>query len=686
MFNLKEKRHLIFLITISLIAGVFASVTSVQAVNLKITSATLYFTSGNNRFLINGKIDPGSIDLDRDNLTIQVGSYSETINAGSFVKKGKKYIYEAEPGFFGIAKMILDSGKKSFSVNGSGVDLSGTVNPVDVYINIGDSYSECATVKMKVTKKGKLWKFKGKSKECTGTVFNPEAGGTLSTADGAKVDFPSDFGTGNIAAVFTKTSDATGEEKDDKKEVSGVYRLTIAGAESVKSNLTVSIPVDESMLPQGWKEDALQPEYFDESTGKWVPDGDFVFYDSEAKTVSFNVSVSGSVSEAPLLALNAPAVGQADSVTQKFKRDYRITIYSYSHALSVTSPDSNFNITYYPSVLNFADSIKTNSAWNSTTGNAVDANIPDFIEDLMTALDNAYEGMLSVSRSTGDAVFSPLSTPQEVTVRNCGESAGQSALGGPLTISNSRIEGWDDMKGVSAHELVHVFQSQYYVGGITGGWLNYLFQGNRWFIEATANYYAALVNGFNDEQKKKFFAKDGYEDYLIMPITSPSEGSMYAAGHFLDWLSIKYSTTIVGDALAKGGTRDLTNLSEALKDNGVSGGIGEAFKEFGAYLISTPDGYDKFNKQVKDKMADLAKGYNYASANIFTDTRHFITLKRTLKPLSMSYLKIDANNSSDALLVIDSTKTSGTSLTYYTYDFAGSTNNDYQGKTLWNNL
>ncbi len=94
-----------------------------------------------------------------------------------------------------------------------------------------------------------------------------------------------------------------------------------------------------------------------------------------------------------------------------------------------------------------------------------------------------------------------------------------------MKISNSRIEGLEDLKGVAAHELVHVLQGQYYFGGTAGNVIG-LFSGNRWFIEAAANYYAALAVGMDSAAFMRFIAKDGYATYLSQPITIEDDNSM----------------------------------------------------------------------------------------------------------------------------------------------------------------
>src|SRR4030067_15451 len=83
-------------------------------------------------------------------LLFEVGSYNETIDAGSFLKTGSRYVYKAEPDDSGIRKMILDLKAKTFFVEAFDADISGTENSVEISIMVGDSFFECASINMKI--------------------------------------------------------------------------------------------------------------------------------------------------------------------------------------------------------------------------------------------------------------------------------------------------------------------------------------------------------------------------------------------------------------------------------------------------------------------------------------------------------------------------------------------------------
>ncbi|RMF96185.1 MAG: hypothetical protein D6734_04180 [Candidatus Schekmanbacteria bacterium] len=655
---------------------------SAHSASFRITFARFIFDSANDSFTLKGKLRIGKRDLTQSALTLDAGPYSETINAGFFKKTGKTYIYKSTLGSSGINKAVVNIKKKKFIISASGVDLSEMSSSSNIYIGIGDSFSKCASIKIKKTRKGSLWKLKGKSKKCknSGKVVDAESGGTLKTKDGGVVSFPESFGTGNIYANFKKTKKADGEISDDMKTISGEYLLSITGAKRVDSNITVSIPIDKELLPDDFKEFGLQPEYYDASTKEWIPEGDLIAYDSAENKVTFNVSLD-TLSQSQISSKMKGTRPSYRAEQGQFIRKYRVRVYIFSSQFTATLPGSNFSISYYPSYLGKKYSVMKDSLWKSSTGNASDSLVPDFVEDLDAALNSVYAKILTFKNSAGSSVFSPLSTPQDVFVTDCGTAAGESPLGGPLKISNSKIEGWADMKGVAAHELIHVFQNQYYTGGISGNVINYIFSNNRWFIEAVANYYAAKANGMSEEEKKNFIKKDGFNDYLNVPLTSTSDNSMYAAMHFLDWLSSQYSSTIVGDALAKGGiSTDIVNLSKALEDKGVTGGIGEAYGKYLKYIISAPEDYSNFNNDIKNSMATHALSKGYLTDGGFTKKIFYISLKKPLKSLTAVYVQLKGNNPEDALLVIDSSQSKGSLLSSYTYDFIGEKNSDYSGK------
>lgn len=472
---------------------------------------------------------------------------------------------------------------------------------------------------------------------------------------------------------LSKYKDYAGEKdiESDMVAISDQYKLTISKKDLLANKeVKLSIPVNKNFIPEDFSDAQIQVESLNTKTGEWVADGTFAYYDKDSSKVFFSSSLSKFITPSNTL---TTASFKTKASEDEIEVVYRIRVYLFSDMVSATRDGSNFTIHYYPSSLTSNSSkVKKDSEWDGS-GSYGASDIPNFVEDLDKALNDAYNKLLSLKNSSG-SVFSKLSTPIDVYIANTGGDAGNSPLGGPMKISNTKISTYQDLKETVAHEMVHVFQGQYYkISGLFSG------RYNRWFIEAVANYYAAVATDLNDAQKKDFYG-DFYSDYLSIGLQSSNDNSMYATAHFLDWLSTKYSSTIVGDALAKSNGNDMIGLSEAIKSSGESGGIGTAYEEYTKYLISNPEGYAGFNKDIKSAMGNYSVGYQNISGRMFNDKRTYLTLNKKLDVLSMTYNSISTNNPSSSLLVIDSSESSGALLKSITYDFSGTSNSDYLNK------
>ncbi len=508
----------------------------------------------------------------------------------------------------------------------------------------------------------------------------PGTGGTVTTPDGATVQFPADFGPTKITPSFAKIREASGEVIDDRKVVSAEYRLTVEGAMVPTSQVIVSLPVATTLLPSGWDETSFRPEYFDSAAQSWKSVGRGVFFDPARQVVSFDfpVSLCSAQTQASIATTSSgPSVLQAAGSSGA---SFRLQMYIFWRALTVYRPGSNFRLTYYPASLNKIYSIRSDSLWNSQTGQAVDPAVPDYIEDLDYALNQAYQELLKLQSSSGP-VFAPLgSLPRDVWVLHLGAgikgntSLGGSLFSGSLSLSNE-LTNWTEMRLTAAHELVHVLQGQYYSakGLITGQ------GGNRWFIEAVADYLAARVNALSDVEKASFYGQT-MADYLSVAVTANNAQSYYTAAHFLDWLSHRRcQPTLVGDALKNGGNIDLTNLGAAIQKNGGTG-LTTEFLDYLDFIVRNPQDYAQFNFLVKSTMKSHAQA-NYVPlrTSSFNDQRTFIHLEKRIWPLSATHLSLTASNDADGLLVIDPSASDDYPLDSVIFGFLSSKNSDYQG-------
>jgi hypothetical protein len=341
----------------------------------------------------------------------------------------------------------------------------------------------------------------------------------------------------------------------------------------------------------------------------------------------------------------------------------------------VASP-SDFEIEYYP-ISGLSYSPQSDSQWQSGSTLATDPQVPDFVEDLSHALSQGYQGLLGIQQTTGP-LFQPLDGVQKVVMTNIGAVEGQTSLfWGMVKISNSRINSWPEMQQVAAHELTHLLCDQYYNSRSAAA--------NRWFFEATAEYFAARARGLSAAVRGQHYASLSVvsDVYLSIPLVSSNVSSYYPAGHFLDWCSERYGRSVVPTAIVYGSyhpldRNDVTHLSDALVLHGEPGGVSAAFGAYVRDLISRPGDYGGANASLKSNITTYAATQRHLSASQFDEYVTYIRLSRSLPPLASTGVFLQGRNSDRALLVIDSNASSGSALQGTTYDFAAGGNEAYE--------
>jgi len=515
----------------------------------------------------------------------------------------------------------------------------------------------------------------------------PGLGGVITAEDGAAVIFPVDFGEEKISVDFSKTGEPESGVTDERIEVSARYILAIDPADAVSSSFLFELPIRKDLLPTGDQPmilDGLSVEELDPDSGLWVPIGDLFEYDPAAGTIlidhSWNDAGSGAADAANTDNPVLPRTGERRETRKT--GTYQVKSRLFSSRYNAQKSTSKFKIYFYMPDTAGKDGVKGDAEWNSTTGNAFHAGVPDYVEDLDVALNSAYDELQKLLNSGGTKVFDPQSEPMSVCIQDLGEAEGQTKLGGSffcdLYISSHEIAGWPQMKAVAAHELVHLLQGKYY--GALG---IHAFLYNRWFVEATANHFAAAVSGLTTEQKKNFYGEIA-ADYLSVSMKSSSEASMYSLADFLDWLQDRHAANITGDALAYGSTDDLVNLTGAIQANGGMG-ITSDFGDYVESVIRTPEKTGDLNAEFKDHMSNYSNLNNVSGIPrfIFSDRSQntYLTLKKTLQPLSASYVRFEARLERSALLVIDSSPSDDADLDLLAYDFIGSSDSDYSSRT-----
>jgi hypothetical protein len=501
----------------------------------------------------------------------------------------------------------------------------------------------------------------------------------LTASDGAQASFPpatDDPAAPAPGGSFEKIAEATGTVVEDLKNVSATYQLNLDDSADLAGNLWFSVPLAAGLLPEGVSGAALQP-MMDAGDGTWVPVGSLVYHDSASNTLAFAVNLRGKVvyniPEDRKLGLEEKALPlEPGPVVRKF----RVDTWLWTSALRSNREGSAFQITWYPAEAGAKVAVKSDAAWGNPSGTATDPAVPNMVEDLDAALNMIYSGLLNFS-GPGGQLFAPLSLPQQAYITYTGDGAGESALGGPLKVSNTRIEGLHDLIGVAAHELVHVFQGQYYTGGTTGNLLNTVFSSNRWFIEACANYLPAAVLNYTDQEKLTFWTKDGDSEYLANGLTQPDDNNMYTAAHFLNYLVGLYGDNLLGSVMGSS-SKATVALSSALKDAGVTGGLGQAYSNYGYWMVTHRDEMAGMNRGILNKLH--AFNTKFAPMPRLKDDRNYLALTRPLAPLAMSYLEVMAANKKEGLLVATLKADKSSGLDSFTWGFYGNSTAAFEGK------
>lgn len=458
--------------------------------------------------------------------------------------------------------------------------------------------------------------------------------------------------------------------------VSSLYRLSVAHDRRLTGGLSLALPVQAARLPAGWQPSDLSVLMQDEA-GQWVTAGRFRYYDAAAGLAYVDLEAGRLAAAA---ADGAPVAALGNRISTRYLivavRDRSATVATLK---TVVIAGSKFRIHYTSAnSASPADVVPADALWNAKKGEATGANtdpdIPDYIEDLNLALNQAYSRLLTVQDADGTPLFKPLPLPIDVTVADVGDASGDSPLGGPARYTSqlAKIENWADLRVVAAHELVHVFQGQYYTNGKAGNLLTFL-SGNIWFIEATADHYAPWAASLTEAERYTYFSKQGAKDYPSLGLNRAVDSSMYAAAHFLDWLEVKYPG-VVGSAIRQGG-----NLDALTEQMATRGGLDKAWLAYGRELVSQPENGRNLNLFIVGQMHDHATGFLMAEvkAPLFNDRTTYLEWRKPMPSLGMAYLEFSTRNPNDGLLVVDTSLTPSALIHSVTYDFTAKNNGAY---------
>ncbi len=504
-------------------------------------------------------------------------------------------------------------------------------------------------------------------------LVDGEAGGTIVLSDQAAVVIPEGFASGEVTITFNRVAGPSNQRTDEYAIMSGEYELSMDTESDFNSDLVLILPVVNNEWWDSVDVSLAGVQYFDETDRVWKSLGALAEFDPAANLLTFRLtlpqvdssSVSGKASKP-----NAKVHPAEDTsfLGRTYKRKFRVYIPFFGSMFITSLADSNFKIHYYP------QSVKKDAAW-SAVGSGVyeDTLVPDYIEDLDKAMNEALRGLLALKRDDGNAVFGDPTAgligknTVDVYVRDLGVANGNSAprgwLSGCIQIHETKLENWQDMRGTTAHELCHYLQGDYYsLGGKPAAW----FFGNLWFFEATANYYSAVAMNMNAAQKRNYWSET-MAKYLSVPMTANEEASYYTLSHFLDWLEYKKfpGEAVVANVMNQRfyNTDDRINLNTAIQNHSASAhSLPSIFQEYCEFLFKNPDhaDYDELNKQIIGSLsADLlqylspkeAIGCTFLYSLQTGKTSLYFDMKKRLDSLSAAYLKLRTNTPEEGLMV-----------------------------------
>ncbi|MFB3788239.1 MAG: IPT/TIG domain-containing protein [bacterium] len=504
-------------------------------------------------------------------------------------------------------------------------------------------------------------------------VVDGAAGGTLSLSDQAGVEIPAGFTSGKGRVAFNRTAAPSNLKTDEYAVMSGEYELAIETEGDFNSDLVLILPVVNNEWSQSVDFSLAGVQYFEESEGIWKPLGALALWDPATNWLTFRLPLpqwESSTTSAQVSNKVLSGVSQTEDpvfLGRTYKRKFRVYIPLIGNEFITSLASSNFKIHYNPR------SVKKDAVWSAAgSGDYEDTLVPDYIEDLDKALNEALNGLLALTRDDGSKVFNDPTAgwigknALDVYVRDLGNADGNSAprgwLSGRIQIHETRLENWQTMRGTAAHELCHYLQGDYYsLGGKPAAW----FFGNLWFFEATANYYAAEAMNMDPAARRAYWSET-MAKYLSVPITANEEASYYTLAHFLDWLENEKfpGEAVVADVMNQRfyNTDDRVNLDTAIRQHSSSASLSDVFREYGEFLVTHPGhaGADGLNGGIKDSLsADLlaylspkeaASRTFYISPQTGKSSLYF-ELKRPLDSLSTAFLRLQAKTTEEGLLV-----------------------------------
>jgi hypothetical protein len=403
-----------------------------------------------------------------------------------------------------------------------------------------------------------------------GATVDPVAGGIFEDpASGVLVEvLPGSLHeTTPVSFTVTVTGQAGQDSEDQGPLVTLTYDLRPVGFEPdrLHAPLVVHLPVVESELSDDPDPSAYSVESRPTPEAPWVAEDAWPSLDRETASVRFLAS---------------------------HFTEYRVRYVGRTWGGTLgrwVYPSKHFDLHYYAGSPKDQRYLPPADAdWEGLPG--TDPQVPDYVENLAKVLEDGLTALLAITAEDGTKLFADPKQRivcQLTYIPSGGSGAGSTGDDGEFSflstgyrfVLSTRIESLSDLKTAAIHEMFHMFSDQHYT--VFGAAYN------RWFFEAAANYYAANLAGLTPPERAAYYKKEMTADYLAVPLDSSKNGSMYAAGHFLEFVATKISPTILADVILADYTSDLEALMDLVKakNNTWRGTLAAVFVDYltGAY-------------------------------------------------------------------------------------------------------
>lgn len=496
-----------------------------------------------------------------------------------------------------------------------------------------------------------------------GSLISIIDGGQVANTDGATLIFGKNSVSGNISASIEKVAESAGDK-------SAQYKVEILSGSS--GWFRVGIPLSAKFDKE---KDNVQALKLNEDTGKWHRFNQMANFDEKTGIFTFTDFLDDRpkpTQDIIPMSVTRALPGNRGTYTVQIINNWT------DSGVTVRLPESNFRICYYRAgqgcFVCLGDRVPSDSAWDDVGSGVYPAtNVDHYIQDLDRALNDAYSHLIDLNQND---MFQPLQVPFTVWVQDCGANIqGVTPLGGGyfnrLFISCNQIENYQQLKLVACHELIHVFQGQYYSGVRA--------QNDIWFVEAVAMGLSTTVMATNQTESYNYYRGNntqiGYENYLRNNLYANDANSFYACGLFVEWLMEEYGQEILLQIYESDAVTDFYKIDAVFREDNSS--FAQEFFYYCRYIQTHPQQGHRLNNEIKASI----RRYQNSSQRIFGVNTLFYTFTDTLRSYSarMTGYSVNQSIAYPGLLVAESGG-SNKSIRTNSYNFTSTTDSAYEAK------